>query len=77
MSESDGSVQNSVFFVIGEHRDEPCCLLVRGADGRLYRLDFSSGAAIPVAEAEIDQFRIDRAGWAPMTKADKEQLTAP
>ena len=51
-----------VFAVVGEHRDDPDVLLVRGDDDRLYRLDLTEGQPTPVDLADCWQLDATRTG---------------
>jgi hypothetical protein len=44
--------------VVGEHREDPNLILLRGEDGRLYQLDPRAGLPIPIESA--DRWRLDR-----------------
>ena len=41
-----------VLAVVGESRDDPDCLLLRGEDGRHYRYQLTDGTTLPVVPDE-------------------------
>jgi hypothetical protein len=54
-----------VFAVVGEHREDPDLLLLRGTDDRFYQLDPLDGLPIPVDFADCWRLDPDRAGTPP------------
>ena len=60
----------TVYSVIGEHRLEPCRLLLLGEDGRYYAL--AANAAQPTAVEPSDEWKIDPpAKRTPLSPADE------
>jgi hypothetical protein len=60
MSEPGCLDEDCVFSVVGQHREDPSLLLLRGEDGRFYQLDPADG--VPTAVEFAEQWKLDTAG---------------
>lgn len=57
----------NILAVVGEHRDDPAHLLVRGPDGQHYDLDITDGDAQPIEPD--DEWELD-----PLTEEEEDEL---
>jgi hypothetical protein len=61
-SDHSRAVDDCVFAVVGEHREDPDLLLLLGTDDRFYQLDLTDGHPTPVELADCWQLDLKRSG---------------